>query len=136
MDRPINSGGSRRERVAGGREAGRTVIRHSAEELAALDALASEMGRSRASLYEWALRVAGRGGTFGVTQRLEVIRSEQRYILRVFKGVATNLNQIARALNATGESPEHLDEALASVARLCDDLRGSVAKIDTILESI
>lgn len=88
----------RRRRTEGTRPH-RTVIRHTAEEWARVQSMAQVQGVSVPRLYERALLA----GDVVVAAKLTTIRHQMEGPRRVLAGVGSNLNQMARVANATGD---------------------------------
>ena len=119
-------GRRRRENAAGGRRIAHQV-KVTVEEEAVLVRLAEQAGVSVPRLLVEAAVAGGSGSTS--TQRREAI-VELMAVSRVLAGVATNLNQLARAVNSGAEFPpqaavvrEKIRELIPRLARAAEDLR-------------
>jgi len=119
-------GRRRRENAAGGRRIAHQV-KVTVQEEAVLVRLAEEAGVSVPRLLVEAA-VAG-GSAVTSTQRREAI-VELMAVSRVLAGVATNLNQLARAVNSGAEFPpqaavvrEKIRELIPRLNRAAEDLR-------------
>ena len=88
-----------RRRRTDGRREHRTVIKHTAEEWARVQAMAQVQNVSVPRLYERALRSGG----VVAAERLAGMRLEMESSLRMIGLAGNNLNQAARVANATGD---------------------------------
>jgi len=108
-----------RHRLPTGRRELRTVIRHSPEEYAVVESLARAQNISRARLYERALRA--RGVVEG--EQLAAISMKVEASLRMIALAGTNLNQLAKVANSTGElHAAQIEAAAERVHRYLDEL--------------
>ncbi|WP_271395953.1 plasmid mobilization relaxosome protein MobC [Neomicrococcus lactis] len=115
----------RQANVSGGRPIRREVKLSVAED-AALRVAAASMGVTVPRLLKESALSASRGET--VTERHELIK-ELFLVQRGIAAVGNNINQIARAANATGEISEELQGSLAYA-------RGVLKRMDVVLESL
>lgn len=115
----------RRRRLEGRRDH-RTVIRHSDEEWARVQALAQVHGVSVPRLYERSLHA----GDVVAAARLSRLVTEMIVVARVMGKTAVNLNQLARVANATGEvearqvlaAAHHFDRQVEAVKALLEQV--------------
>lgn len=115
----------RRRRVEGRRDH-RTVIKHSDEEWARVQALALVHGVSVPRLYERSLHA----GDVVAAARLSRLVTEMIVVARVMGKTAVNLNQLARVANATGEvqarqvlaAAHHFDRQVQAVKVLLEQV--------------
>lgn len=115
----------RQPNAAGGRSV-RRVVKLTVEQNLALQMMADEAGVSVPRLLVESTLSQSRGET--ATERRELIT----LLFQLQRGLAAagnNVNQIARATNATGEIQNELDASL-------DHLRATVDRIDEALESL
>lgn len=103
-------GGSRRQR--------RTVIKHSDEEWARVQALAQLQGISAPRLYERALHA----GDVVTAAKVTEVYGELVMLQRLIGNTAANINQVAKVANATGELPtaEQMQSAADLMQRQVD----------------
>lgn len=119
-------GARRRQSNATGGRSVRRVVKLTVEQNLALQVMADEVGVSVPRLLVESTLSQSRGET--ATERRELIT----LLFQLQRGLAAagnNVNQIARATNATGEIQNELDASL-------DHLRATVARIDEALESL
>lgn len=112
---------SRRENVPGGRQH-RHVVKVTPEEEAVLLRLASEQGITVPRLL---VEAATAGGGESATQRRQLL-AELFALHRLLGSVANNVNQIAKATNATLESQPETAAALQAALRLMGRLDAAV----------
>ncbi|WP_257233744.1 plasmid mobilization protein [Rhodococcus qingshengii] len=111
----------RRENVPGGR-AGRHVVKVTPEEESELLRRAQEARITVARLMvESALSDAGETATDRRDLAAELFSA-----FRLLSAISININQMAKATNATGEMPVELNGALVSVRRLADRIHGTL----------
>ncbi len=97
----------------------RTVIRHTDDEWARVQALASLQGVSVPRLYERAVR----SGDVVVAQKISGVMLTMVGVRRLLAGAVVNINQMAKVVNATGEfEPVAFDAAVEMVSRQIDRL--------------
>lgn len=115
-----------RRRLTGGRREHRTVIKHTDEEWARVQAMAQAQGISVPRLYERALHA----GDVVAAAKLTELVGEVTLVQRIVAGAAVNLNQLAKVANATGEvaAPQVL-AAAEHLSRQTDRLRESLRLI-------
>lgn len=118
--------GRYRRRLVGGARAHRTVIKHDDVEYARVCALAQLQGVSLPRLYEQALHA----GDVAQAAQLSRIVGELALLLRLVAGAASNVNQLARVANATGDV--QAPQVLAAAAHL----DGQVARLQELVASI
>ncbi len=118
--------GRYRRRLVGGARAHRTVIKHDDVEYARVCALAQLQGVSLPRLYEQALHA----GDVAQAAQLSRIVGELALLLRLVAGAASNLNQLARVANASGEV-----EA-AQVVAAAAHLDAQVVRLQAVVVSI
>lgn len=99
-----------RRRRTEGRRPHRTVIKHSDEEWARVQSIARAQGVSVPRLYEQSLHA----GDVVAAAKLSQIFGELLVIQRLMGNAATNINQVAKVANSTGEVQE--DRLLAAYA--------------------
>lgn len=119
-------GARRRQSNAAGGRSMRRVVKLTVEQNLALQLMADEAGVSVPRLLVESTLAQSRRET--ATERRELIT----LLFQLQRGLAAagnNVNQIARATNATGEIQGELDASL-------DHLRATVARIDEALESL
>lgn len=119
-------GARRRQSNASGGRSVRRVVKLTVEQNLALQVMADELGVSVPRLLVESTLSQARGET--VTERRELIT----VLFRLQRGLAAagnNVNQIARATNATGEIQDELNASL-------DHLRATVERIDEALDSL
>ncbi len=104
----------------------RTVIKHTDDEYAVREAMARTEGVTRAQLYERALMA----GSAVEAARLATIRDELYGVRRVLAGVAVNLNQMAKATNATHELPANFEGTVTGIARLVGRLEAIAGQVE------
>ena len=100
--RPRLFRGRRRANAPGGPRSHRAVIVHSDEEWARVQALAQLQGVSVPRLYERAVWA----GDVQTASRVAEIHLELAGVRRLLGNAASNINQIARVANSTGEIQE------------------------------
>ncbi|MEU3333007.1 plasmid mobilization relaxosome protein MobC [Glutamicibacter creatinolyticus] len=115
----------RQSNATGGRSV-RRVVKLTVEQNLALQVMADEAGVSVPRLLVESTLAQSRRET--VTERRELI-TLLFHLQRGLAAAGNNVNQIARATNATGEIQNELDASL-------DHLRATVARIDEALESL
>lgn len=118
----------RRKRVEGGRQH-RHEVKVTAEEEAQLLALAL---RYRVSVPKLLIDSALAGGAASAASNASVrdeLLAELFRAHRLLAGIANNVNQIARATNATGEAQDETSSALAAVRRTAVRIDGLVDQI-------
>ncbi|GAA2559337.1 hypothetical protein HD598_002736 [Neomicrococcus aestuarii] len=115
----------RQANVTGGRPI-RREVKLSVSEDAALRVAAASMGVTVPRLLKESALSASRGET--VTERHELIK-ELFLVQRAIAAVGNNINQIARAANATGEISEELQGSLVYA-------RSVLKRMDAVLESL
>jgi len=119
-------GARRRQSNASGGRSFRRVVKLTVDQNLALQVMADEAGVSVPRLLVESTLSQSRGET--ATERRELIT----LLFQLQRGLAAagnNVNQIARATNATGEIQDQLHASL-------DHLRAAVARIDEALESV
>ncbi len=117
----------RRRRTEGRREH-RTVIKHSDEEWARVQALAQTQGVSVPRLYERAVHA----GDVVAAARLTEVVGELVVVQRIMAGAASNLNQLARVANSTGEvsgaqvlaAARHMDSQVGRLREVIAEIPG------------
>lgn len=118
-------GGQRQANVTGGR-AGRHVVKVSAEQEARLLALAGQRQVTVPRL----LMESALAPDSGVTREdLRELLTEMDRGFRLLGTIANNVNQIARATNATGQIQEDLGGTLEAVRRVGD-------RLDSLMEDV
>lgn len=73
--------------------------------------------------------MAEQGRGFGVLER-RGLAAELFGVHRLLRGVATNLNQLAKVANSTGHVPAEVAVAAAAVSRYLPRLKAVVAALD------
>jgi len=119
---------ARRRRVEGGRHH-RHVVRVTPEEEAQLLALAL---RYRVSVPKLLVDSALTGGSEAAASNASVrhaLITELFGLHRLLANVANNVNQMTKALHATGELPPQTDEVLAAARRTAE-------KIDDVIDGL
>lgn len=119
---------ARRRRVEGGRHH-RHVVRVTPEEEAQLLALAL---RYRVSVPKLLVDSALAGGSEAAASNASVrhaLITELFGLHRLLANVANNVNQMTKALHATGELPPQTDEVLAAARRTAE-------KIDDVIDGL
>ncbi|NYJ76496.1 plasmid mobilization relaxosome protein MobC [Allobranchiibius huperziae] len=116
-----------RRRRTEGRRPHRTVIRHTDEEWARVQAMAQVQGVSVPRLYERALLA----GDVVVASKLTSLREEMHGPRRLLANVANNLNQMARVANVSGEvaTAQQLEAALHTLHQQVDRLNGLLEQV-------
>ncbi|MDA8437544.1 MAG: plasmid mobilization relaxosome protein MobC [Propionibacterium sp.] len=118
--------GTYRRRLTEGRREKRTVIKHTPEEWERVASLAKAQGVSVPRLYELAVHT---GDAMSASTLTRVV-GELHVIQRIMAGVATNLNQLARAANATGEVSEpQVLAAAEAMQRQVSRLRETIQQV-------
>ncbi|UUW93001.1 plasmid mobilization relaxosome protein MobC [Pimelobacter simplex] len=117
---------TRRRRNQGGARPNRTVIRHTDEEWARVNAAASHLGLSVPGFYE---RAAFAGSAQAAVE-LSIIEDELFGVRRLLANAANNLNQVARSLNTDGS---HEPAQLAGSLQLFED---TIARLNGLLDSL
>ncbi len=116
-----------RRRRTDGRRPHRTVITHSSEEWARVQSIAQAQGVSVPRLYERALYA---GDVIAAT-RLSRVVTELGVVLRVMSLSASNLNQMAKVANSTGDlataaqitaAAQHFDRQVEAVKEMLREL--------------
>ncbi|GAB3583080.1 hypothetical protein [Calidifontibacter terrae] len=97
-----------RRRRTDGRRPHRTVIKHSDEEWARVQSIARAQGVSVPRLYEQSLHA----GDVVAAAKLSQIYAELLVIQRLMANAASNINQVAKVANSTGDVEE--DRLLAA----------------------
>ncbi|GAB6925992.1 MULTISPECIES: plasmid mobilization protein [Rhodococcus] len=121
VSRPRRFRRERRENVPGGR-AGRHVVKVTPEEESELLRRAQEARITVARLMvESALSDTGETATDRRDLAAELFSA-----FRLLSAISININQMAKATNATGEIPAELNGALVSVRRLADRIHGTL----------
>lgn len=121
VSRPRRFRRERRENVPGGR-AGRHVVKVTPEEESELLRRAQEARITVARLMvESALSDSGETATDRRDLAAELFSA-----FRLLSAISVNINQMAKATNATGEIPGELNGALVSVRRLADRIHGTL----------
>lgn len=121
---PVRWGRMRRANVAGGRRFAHQV-KVTPEEEAALLVRAEEQGVTVARLL---VESALAGGAETAAQRRNLV-VELFGVHRLLGTIANNVNQIAKATNATGEWQEQTTAAMVAVRRTCD-------RIDALVDEL
>lgn len=116
----------RRANASQGAREHRVVIKHSAEELATVRAMAAVQGISPPRLYVRALTT----GDVEAAARLQRIRDELTATRRLLAAVSNNVNQIAAAANSTGQIGEDLAATLDAVRRVSARIDGVVRAVE------
>ncbi len=117
----------RQVRRPGSPRATRHVVKVTAEQEARLVARANEAGWTVSRLL---VESALAGGADAATARAE-LAGEMFRVVRLLGNVANNINQMARATNATGEVQPGTVHALDAVGRASDRLRSVLDDIDS-----
>lgn len=130
MDEPQAPGGRlfarrRRANVEGGRR-GRYDVKVSAEEAGVLARLAAEQKVSVPRLLVECALSSERSET--PTQRREAL-AELFALHRLLAAISNNVNQMARATNATGEVQQDLQATLAAVRRIAERIDDAVDEL-------
>lgn len=121
VSRPRRFRRERRENVPGGR-AGRHVVKVTPEEESELLRRAQEARITVARLMvESALSDSGETATDRRDLAAELFSA-----FRLLSAISININQMAKATNATGDIPVELNGALVSVRRLADRIHGTL----------
>lgn len=118
----------RRRRVEGGRQH-RHVVRVTPEEEGQLLALAL---RYRVSVPKLLIDSALAGGAANAAANASVrdeLLTELFKAYRALAGIANNVNQIARATNATGEAQAEMSATLAAVRRTAERIDGLIDQL-------
>lgn len=122
----------RRKRVAGGRRH-RHEVKVTPEEEGQLLALAL---RYRVSVPKLLIDSALAGGAANAAANASVrdeLLTELFKAYRVLAGIANNVNQIARATNATGEAQAETSATLAAVRRTAERIDGLIDQLAEVL---
>lgn len=102
-----------RRRRTEGRRPHRTVIKHSDEEWARVQSIARAQGVSVPRLYEQSLHA----GDVVAAAKLSQVFAELLVIQRLMGNAATNINQVAKVANTTGEVEDERLLAASSFMR-------------------
>ena len=118
----------RRRRVEGGRQH-RHVVRVTPEEEARLLALALKYHVSVPKLLVDSALAGGAGAAATRSLARDEILIELFGAHRLLAGVANNVNQIAKATNATGQRQAETDATLAAVRRVAERIDAAVDEL-------
>lgn len=115
-----------RRRRTEGRRPHRTVIKHSDEEWARVQSIARTQGVSVPRLYEQALHA----GDVVAAAKLSQIYAELLVLQRLMANAASNINQVAKVANTTGEIQQ--DRLLAAYAFM----RAQADRVSAVMDEL
>lgn len=126
------TGVRRRRRTVGGRRPHRTVIRHTDEEWARVQAMAAHLGVSVPGLYERAVFAGSAQSAVGLQEVVLGMLGARRLLANA----ANNLNQVARQANSgDGVDVAKLDWSLQLFGRAIDELRSEIDNLHRFVPS-